>query len=223
MNDVIYQHGIKGMRWGVRRTDKQLGHDVPKRRKIKDMDYLDAQRRLKSGRMSQDEYDEALARGKISVNKKSRDQYNRENGFDPATGEFKKHATTNAKSLTRSRVLDRMIKEDLAREKNGEKRRYSDNALGSMKFVDKTNSSAMFKNMFSKYGMSEKEFSSLKRVFGDQGATDFMYELSMTPVSPNKKQNAKARDELYYRVKSGQEALERAIEQDLDRQLRRMR
>lgn len=31
--DYIEHHGIKGMRWGVRRTPEQLGHDKPKSKK----------------------------------------------------------------------------------------------------------------------------------------------------------------------------------------------
>lgn len=30
---VIYHHGIKGMRWGIRRTPSQLGHDTSKKRR----------------------------------------------------------------------------------------------------------------------------------------------------------------------------------------------
>lgn len=29
-NNELYHHGIKGMKWGVRRTDAQLGHDTGK-------------------------------------------------------------------------------------------------------------------------------------------------------------------------------------------------
>lgn len=29
-NNDLYHHGIKGMKWGVRRTDAQLGHDTGK-------------------------------------------------------------------------------------------------------------------------------------------------------------------------------------------------
>ena len=34
-NNELYHHGVKGMRWGVRRTPKQLGHTTPnKKRKL---------------------------------------------------------------------------------------------------------------------------------------------------------------------------------------------
>lgn len=29
-NNELYHHGIKGMKWGIRRTDAQLGHDTGK-------------------------------------------------------------------------------------------------------------------------------------------------------------------------------------------------
>lgn len=31
-NNELYHHGVKGQKWGVRRTPKQLGHDKPKKR-----------------------------------------------------------------------------------------------------------------------------------------------------------------------------------------------
>ena len=30
MNNELYHHGVKGMKWGVRRTPQQLGHKVKK-------------------------------------------------------------------------------------------------------------------------------------------------------------------------------------------------
>lgn len=36
MNNSMMHYGIKGMRWGVRRTDAQLGHR-PKRKRASDM------------------------------------------------------------------------------------------------------------------------------------------------------------------------------------------
>lgn len=41
ISDELKHHGIKGMRWGVRRTKKQLGHDVGKKSKKKKSSKVD--------------------------------------------------------------------------------------------------------------------------------------------------------------------------------------
>lgn len=44
----LYHHGIKGMKWGIRRTPEQLGHPRSTRRKSKSKDYKRASVRAKA-------------------------------------------------------------------------------------------------------------------------------------------------------------------------------
>ncbi len=53
MDPILRHHGIKGQKWGIRRSDAQLGHKGPKPKTVKDMSDDELKQRLNRLNMEQ--------------------------------------------------------------------------------------------------------------------------------------------------------------------------
>lgn len=66
----LEHHGIKGMRWGIRRTPEQLGHKVKKLRRkntrLEEKNLKFEQKKLKAERMANKKYQQALRKAAVN-------------------------------------------------------------------------------------------------------------------------------------------------------------
>ena len=71
-NDELYHHGIKGMKWGVRRTQAQLGHDTGEANSKKSKRQLKAE--VKQLKKDQKEWDKNFNKNWTKAYNKAADE-----------------------------------------------------------------------------------------------------------------------------------------------------
>lgn len=69
-DEFLEHHGIKGQRWGIRRTPEQLGHKVQKLRRkntrLEEKNIKTEQKKLKADRMANKKYQTALRKAAVN-------------------------------------------------------------------------------------------------------------------------------------------------------------
>lgn len=69
-DEFLEHHGIKGQRWGIRRTPEQLGHKVRKLRRkntrLEEKNIKTEQKKLKADRMANKKYQTALRKAAVN-------------------------------------------------------------------------------------------------------------------------------------------------------------